>query len=89
MAWPDHASAPPNSKPKQARGLLQAFSAALFRRFGVRATAHAAAIVWTAIRICPVTVLTKSAPRPSQRVIGFAGRCAARSAPNAEYAFEG
>ena len=30
---------------KQARGLLQAFSAALFRRFGVRATAHAAAIV--------------------------------------------
>jgi hypothetical protein len=32
--------------------------------------------LWTAIRICPVTV-TKSAPWPSQRVSGLAGRCAA------------
>ena len=36
--------------------------------------------VWTAIRMCPVTV-TKSMPWPSQRVIGLAGRRAARSAP--------
>lgn len=40
--------------------------------------------VWTAIRICPVTV-TKSTSWPSQRVIGFAGHRAARSAPNADY----
>ena len=40
--------------------------------------------LWTAIRICPVTV-TKSMSWPSQRVIGFAGYRAARSAP-AEYA---
>src|SRR6266516_5976294 len=37
--------------------------------------------LWTAIGICPATV-TKSMPRPSQRVIEFAGRRVARSAPN-------
>src|SRR5262249_8278426 len=37
--------------------------------------------VWAAIRICLVTV-TKSRSWPSQRVIGFAGHRAARSAPN-------
>src|SRR5260370_10583961 len=40
--------------------------------------------VWTAIRICPVTA-AKSMLWSSQRVIGSAGRHAARSAPNAEY----
>ena len=41
-----------------------------------------AAGLWTAIGMCPATV-TKSMPRSSHRVIGFAGRRAARSAPNA------
>src|ERR1035441_3066264 len=41
--------------------------------------------VWTAIRICPVTV-TKSMSWPSQRVIGFAGHRPARSAPNPDSA---
>ena len=44
------------------------------------ACAFGQARLWTAIGICPVTA-TKSMPRPSQKVIEFAGRRAARSAP--------
>ena len=49
---------------------------------GGRGPAHRSRL-WTATGMCPATV-TKSMPRLSHRVIGFAGRRAARSAPNAE-----